>query len=132
MTENLFSALHYIRTTTHELTLWVDAVSINQSENLERGQQVRIMHRIYAAASSVVVWLGAPEGEDGAAFNPIQGIQSFDRTLNYSRSTDLSVGINEAIEGNILPPLDSAPWKALASLFDKRYFYRVWVLQERS
>jgi hypothetical protein len=38
--------------------LWVDAISIDQSDTQERMHQVRIMSRIFGGASKVVLWLG--------------------------------------------------------------------------
>ena len=40
------------------LTIWADAVCINQQDLLERSQQVQIMGDIYSSARNVVIWLG--------------------------------------------------------------------------
>ena len=40
------------------LSLWTDAVCINQLDAGERSQQVAIMKRVYEAATSVLIWLG--------------------------------------------------------------------------
>jgi hypothetical protein len=129
VTPNLFSALQHLRKAPRDLALWVDAICINQADNFERCQQVRIMHRIYATASSVLVWFGEPEPEDIIAFDFIQKDCSFRSTLPCE-AQDLSADIHGAIETGLLPPLDGAPWKALGSLLNKGWFYRVWVLQE--
>jgi hypothetical protein len=56
--ENLWQLLHCIRKPDEPLTLWVDAVCIDQNNVFERGHQVGIMGQIYTEATEVVVWLG--------------------------------------------------------------------------
>ena len=38
--------------------LWADAACINQSDDQERGHQVKQMGSIYATATKVLIWLG--------------------------------------------------------------------------
>ena len=58
ITDNLFRALRGLRSHFKSRSMWVDAISINQSDLVERGQQVKMMGRIYQSASCVDVWLG--------------------------------------------------------------------------
>ncbi|KAI1122353.1 heterokaryon incompatibility protein-domain-containing protein [Nemania abortiva] len=55
---NLALALRYLRSTSQPLTLWVDAVCINQDDIVERNAQVALMASIYSRAAAVVTWLG--------------------------------------------------------------------------
>ncbi|KAF8857274.1 hypothetical protein BDZ45DRAFT_803552 [Acephala macrosclerotiorum] len=55
---NLCLALRHIRSSTHALPLWVDALCINQQDVEERSSQVAQMALIFQAASRVVAWLG--------------------------------------------------------------------------
>ena len=41
--------------------LWVDALCINQSDPVERGNEVRRMREIYSTAWCVIAWFGAEE-----------------------------------------------------------------------
>lgn len=50
-------ALHQTVPWTH---LWVDAICIDQTNDLERAHQVRLMDRVYHNANVVSVWLGLP------------------------------------------------------------------------
>ena len=43
--------------------LWVDAICINQSDNVEKGTQISLMSDLYIRASKVYIWLGLPENE---------------------------------------------------------------------
>jgi hypothetical protein len=57
VTPNL-EALRYLRHEWLERDLWVDAVCINQSDILERNQQVSQMKSIYESAGRVLIWFG--------------------------------------------------------------------------
>jgi hypothetical protein len=58
ITPNCEKALRHLRHATKLITLWVDAVCINQNDLAERAQQVPIMAEIYRYAQEVVIWLG--------------------------------------------------------------------------
>jgi hypothetical protein len=65
--ENLVSALKCLRKPDKFRTLWIDALCINQSNEVsalrERSRQVRLMKYIYSTASDVIIWMGVPEGD---------------------------------------------------------------------
>jgi hypothetical protein len=54
---NLFEFLETARQRFHQ-ALWVDAVCINQSDILEKNEQVAQMGEIYRNATVVIAWLG--------------------------------------------------------------------------
>ncbi|KAF2192135.1 hypothetical protein K469DRAFT_716630 [Zopfia rhizophila CBS 207.26] len=64
VTLNLFNALHRIRDLARrhprlmQTPFWVDTICINQSDSLEREEQVRLMGEIYRKANGVLIWLG--------------------------------------------------------------------------
>jgi hypothetical protein len=58
---NLYTALTNLRSRRKVLTLWVDAVCIDQKNANEVTHQVGVMDGIYASATSILVWLGEPE-----------------------------------------------------------------------
>lgn len=64
---NLAAGLRRLRPATEMLTIWVDAICIKQDDMVERSEQVRHMHRIYAGAEEVIVWLGAPADDSDRA-----------------------------------------------------------------
>jgi hypothetical protein len=55
VTTNLGLALRYLRLAEEERIIWVDALCINQADNLEKGHQVRQMQSIYVGAKRVIV-----------------------------------------------------------------------------
>ena len=113
VTENLESALRHLRHGQKIRTLWIDAISINQSDADERSGQVKRMHLIYSRATRVCVWLG-PEADDSD-----QAMVFVDKVLHI---LDL--------ENLVKAPAYSDSWKALLSLITRPWFSRRWVVQE--
>lgn len=60
---NLFDALHALRKRGY-CTVWADAICLNQSDDLEKAQQVPRMKTIYQRARGVAIWIG--QEEDGS------------------------------------------------------------------
>ena len=58
VSSTLYTALEHLRHETQERKVWIDAISINQSNLAERSSQVALMRRIYQNAARVNVWLG--------------------------------------------------------------------------
>ena len=58
VTENCFSALRHIRDKIGTFAVWVDAVCINQKDNIEKGTQIPLMGDICSSAREVFVWMG--------------------------------------------------------------------------
>lgn len=67
VTANLYAALYDLREPERYLRLWADAVSINQTDIDEKGCQVSMMWRIYAAANHTIIHLGSADDADHVA-----------------------------------------------------------------
>ena len=61
VTENLYAALQTLD--LGEQSLWIDAICINQKDDVEKNTQIPLMTMIYACAIAGVIWLGE-ESED--------------------------------------------------------------------
>jgi len=55
---NLFLALQQIRDPNVVVSLWTDALCINQSNNDEKASQVTSLDDVYRRATDVIIWLG--------------------------------------------------------------------------
>ncbi|RSM00621.1 hypothetical protein CEP52_009024 [Fusarium oligoseptatum] len=117
-TANLVSALRHLRPPVgaDPMTLWVDAVCINQADLNERSQQVSMMREIYASAERVVIWIGE-EGDDSDdvfdALPVIAGQQDPD---------------NQGVERLSLMRECSSFFLSVANR--RPWFSRTWILQE--
>lgn len=63
ITASLDMALRHMRDATRSFCLWADALCIDQSNTEERNTQVAGMGRIYSAARSTTIFLGAADTE---------------------------------------------------------------------
>ncbi|KAI4666686.1 uncharacterized protein J4E79_002726 [Alternaria viburni] len=113
---DLALALKYLRHQGRPRILWIDAICIDQENDVERNQQVQMMSRIYTRAANVCIWLGQQDNESEVAFKfikeEITHLKDFD-----SISSDKDYGIK---------------WQALMVLMQREWFSRRWVVQELS
>jgi len=58
ITANLDSALRHIRNSRRNHRIWADAVCINQSDDMEKSQQVKQMGDVYRFAHNTIIYLG--------------------------------------------------------------------------
>ena len=110
VTDSLNSFLRYRREKDQSVTLWIDAVCINQDDYEEKQKQVQLMREIYLCSNRLTVWLGSPSGDTHLAFATI---------LYVLQGDDLK-----------LPYLDGDSGRALNSLFDRPFWTRIWIIQE--
>lgn len=108
---NLWQCLYYLsRAAEHTAWthIWVDAVCINQADDLERSDQVRRMDKTYSLADCASVWLGLPNLPDdapckcGTQEGPIKTLEVEDLDSEIER----------------------------LGLIDRPYWSRTWVIQE--
>jgi len=104
--------------------MWIDAICMNQTNNLERAQQVGIMKDIYKKAMHVVIWLGKETAEDADTFNLLS---RFEKLFKAKGMVPVGVVENHRLE---LPAENSEEWTTLVRLFQRPWFQRIWVLQE--
>lgn len=114
--------------------LWVDAICINQLDQVERSQQVAQMSLIYSCARRVVVWLGAQDDANRRhCFSIIMAIRSHmleeharckPSTPEEARSLWNRAAEREISAGQIVDYTQT--WRKC----DIDWFRRTWVLQE--
>ena len=67
ITENCHQALWHIQKRFGAVTVWVDSICINQTDDDEKTGQIALMGEVYSLAGSVYVWLGlAADDSDNA------------------------------------------------------------------
>ncbi|OAQ61466.1 heterokaryon incompatibility protein (HET) domain-containing protein [Pochonia chlamydosporia 170] len=71
VTENLGMALQRINDEECVHLLWVDALCINQQDNIEKRQQLPLMGGIYSNALAVFAWIGAETASSGDVIEEI-------------------------------------------------------------
>jgi hypothetical protein len=108
VTVNLLAALENFRDPELHIRLWVDAICVNQRNLSERGQQVKLMRRVFSQARRTLVWLGVEENDSNTAMDLLEsGLWGIDGGRD--------------IEQELI---------ALAQLFQRPWWFRIWVIQE--
>lgn len=130
---NLFDGLNHVRLPDQSRVLWVDAICINQTDAVEKPDQIMRMADIYNLAFRVLSWLGPEAAGDNSG-------------LALSTSTYIGQQIEAIGNGGIFEtpdakeskwysphavfPYDATAWAAVQALLSRSYFERVWILQE--
>jgi hypothetical protein len=110
---NQEQALRQIRNDSHKVSLWIDALCINQQNEEERNDQIMRMPMIFGRASEVIVWLGDGDDDTKTAMKFIPqlvDLKDFDRLLKSEETP--------------------AQCRVLVKLLENPYFSRRWVFLE--
>jgi hypothetical protein len=75
--ENLWNALHQLRSLGCYGPFWIDAICVNQADIPERNSQVKFMYTIYSEANLVRIWLGKEGEQCGEALALLWKISAF-------------------------------------------------------
>ncbi|KAH7406328.1 heterokaryon incompatibility protein-domain-containing protein [Phaeosphaeria sp. MPI-PUGE-AT-0046c] len=121
--QNLYEALLQLRQKKEYTPIWVDAICIDQENKDELNHQLSLMSRIYCDATWVIVWLGKDDATTREATQCLSILQRdgslvFETMSHYEAAKEF---------------LDSIPRQsrhAIALLLRRRWFNRVWTLQE--
>lgn len=117
VTASVYEILHLRQSLWEDRLLWVDYICIDQSNKIEKSEQVRLMREIFHGAMRVIAWLGPAEDA-------------------YSVFLSLRTAAGWALYKRNLP--EDATWErtALSNLpkfghvFTCPWFERVWIVQE--
>ncbi|EEU37728.1 uncharacterized protein NECHADRAFT_53535 [Fusarium vanettenii 77-13-4] len=147
VTKNLAAALSRLRRDEPWLgtdRVWADAICIDQTNLVERSEQVQLMRRIYSSALVVYSWVGPTDYT--LAFETLETLACIIKeNLKGHADGEISAEIlsGRAVvrldwlrqHGNLWDPKDEPgspprdnPWHA--SLVLEKYWKRVWVFQE--
>lgn len=134
--QNLYEFLVKARKFRKQEWLWIDAICIDQDNNNERGDQVRLMAQIYSRAKYVLVYPGRVSRAVNVVYHIVQGT----RWLRTSRSAIASRFLRTlriilcftpllfmAMLDEMLRPLYE---KGLENFHNMEYWKRVWIIQE--
>jgi Heterokaryon incompatibility protein (HET) len=118
--ENLWWALRYLRLKDGVRLLWIDALSIDQSNVDERNHQVNRMDLIYKKATWVLVWLGTEGDGSREAVKFARKVKTETHLYPYKRPMESPDEVREYAE----------KWVDFAKLCKRPYWRRLWIIQE--
>ncbi|KAH6717280.1 heterokaryon incompatibility protein-domain-containing protein [Leptodontidium sp. MPI-SDFR-AT-0119] len=110
ITRNLHDALECLRDDKRVLSMWADAICINQSDIPERNSQVKQMGRIYSSATHTVIFL------DSSSRGLDVVLREFGQVVGDE--PDISIEQLELV------------WSHFSHIMSQPWFRRVWILQE--
>ena len=119
---NLHLALLHLRSITLPLTLWVDAICINQVDMKERNAQVALMSFIFMRAMKVVAWLGTKDY--GNHFDPFQ-CMAIDWKAGQAPHFAGSLAGATKMRCSVAPDRNT-----FARVTESSYWTRIWIVQE--
>lgn len=112
LSRTLACLIDALRTRHERISVWIDAICINQADDVEKADQVRSMGEVYANAKQVVVWLGSAQDNVAPAYQFLLSTVDLVWPQGFEAEDDTSQWDN-------LFPILARPW-----------FRRLWVIQE--
>jgi hypothetical protein len=128
ITKNLYAFLERARDNDSHVS--------NQKDSVERSRQVHMMGTIYRSAAIVYAWLGEEDENTEIAFKLIEALRN---RCTATKRRERIKGLLEITpdclsSADMIKKLgvcaDLNAWESLAKLFQRRYFTRVWIIQE--
>ncbi|KAF1810877.1 HET-domain-containing protein [Eremomyces bilateralis CBS 781.70] len=129
ITNNLADALRVFRDPGNKKLLWVDALCIDQNNDLEKGDQVKRMGSVYSNAKCVLVFIG--KDEDCMAEDCFSLVQETNRFYGrWCGETGILPNIPSPDDPAFTVCKDRKRWESVKVLRLSPWFTRLWVIQE--
>ncbi|KAF1948636.1 hypothetical protein CC80DRAFT_599520 [Byssothecium circinans] len=134
--KNLAEAIRDIRMEKKIVPVWIDALSINQHDTVERRRQVPRIGTIYDNATGVISNVGEKSTYSTVAFDFVKQLIQHPMVRTNDKG-EFHFGPSEYMDGiitygeNTITPEQLGPMcAALYKFLTRQYFRRCWVLQE--
>lgn len=134
ITQRASNALRRARDILAPRALWIDAVCIDQTNVLERGQQVARMQDIFAGSKGNIIYLGPHDTTTAAGIGVVAKIMTSISKEMLNRGSARKLFYDN--EGRFRGPNRRSPVPsgfddaALHGLYSRPWFKRLWVVQE--
>ncbi len=124
ITSNVDALLRHLRTPNHPRCLWIDAICLNQDDEIEKAQQVPMMGRIYEEAKGVHIWVGPSLPVTPTLFAFFRKSSR----ISEAEQSQIAARIVFLIKKYFHGPLPGI--RAIHDFFLRSWFSRRWVIQE--
>ena len=129
MQRTVYQLLGRLRSLVRTVTLWIDAICINQDDLAERSSQVGVMEKIYSSARSVIIWIGEEDERTAEVAELLKLLGQRLDTVGGGTFT-FAEGSSQDIQAPKVPWRLAPDWDHLRLFLDRPWFTRTWVLQE--
>ncbi|KAF2228856.1 hypothetical protein EV356DRAFT_512152 [Viridothelium virens] len=124
---NLHLAMLHLLAINETGPIWIDAISINQTDIAERTSQVSQMARIYSQAEAVTVWLGKEEADTALAIQSMSKLaldigELIDHNSDFYELFKKSYSNTHYTDAELVVSIDF--------MTTYQWFSRVWTVQE--
>ncbi|CAG9946849.1 unnamed protein product [Clonostachys rosea f. rosea IK726] len=129
ITENLWDGLKRLQRhfcTSKPISVWADAISINQGDTNEKNLVVPMMKDVYSTARVVIIWLGDGDELIDKTFQALEKIsEQVENLPKFMQSQDDIRTIAETAEVDI-----ETVAQGFVDVSNRSWFRRTWILQE--
>ncbi|KAE9365597.1 hypothetical protein N431DRAFT_519081 [Stipitochalara longipes BDJ] len=105
------------------ISVWADAICINQNDIGERNHQVPHMRLIFSKCDYTFSWLGEADDTSDLAMDSIAEMTTF---ATQQHAIPLLETLTQ--QGNLF--CKAGPWIAIYRLLNREFWHRVWIYQE--
>ena len=133
ISKNLHTILLQLRYPDKIRTLWIDAICINQRDDVEKGQQILLMGQVYEKADTVLCWLGELSLLRLRALKFLQSLA--EEAPKYLKPEPLecywTVLNDELVPGvDVNFVMEAALEAHVEAIYENDWFTRLWIVQE--
>ncbi|KEY72262.1 hypothetical protein S7711_00261 [Stachybotrys chartarum IBT 7711] len=121
ITENVDTILRHLRKRTRSQHLWLDAICLNQADEMEKAQQIPLMGDIYRQAKKVRIWLGDADEETPRVLAFLRVIASI---------TEDPHGLLQRVYDTARNIFNLETLTPVERFLRRPWFWRRWILQE--
>ncbi|KAB2111611.1 hypothetical protein AG0111_0g1295 [Alternaria gaisen] len=128
---NLFQALQHIRSPDEPTSIWVDAICIDQTDNIEKSHQVSHMDLVYKLCEKVYIWLGSPDDSNLTKSNPFALVKHlaadkhFYELPGYHKDKSTASWMIDASNEEF-----TSIWEGFELVAGSPWWHRAWTVQE--
>ena len=127
ITESLANALRTLRSAARNF-IWIDQICIDQSDGIEKADQVRLMTQIYSSCRICFCYLGEEDDRTHTALIKAAYLNSQDNDVPVLLKAPVQLPLDFTKDENLIATEDDGI--ALYQLFNRSYFSRRWIIQE--
>ncbi|KAL8365197.1 hypothetical protein RB595_004145 [Gaeumannomyces hyphopodioides] len=129
--QSLAVALRHLRRRDRPRRLWIDAICINQDDKNEKDHQVARMSEIFKSSHRVVSFLGPEADNSGLALRTLHHLgRQVEVLVPNMRIPAPGAAHPDWVERGVELPYDGATWDAITALMNRKWFTRLWIIQE--
>ncbi|CAE7188976.1 heterokaryon incompatibility protein [Pyrenophora teres f. teres] len=89
VTKNLYEAMMTLRSLKEPLVIWIDALCINQSDEVEKSWQVGLMADIYRSAHKVTAWIGPADSDSDLVIDYLNSLGAKAEEVGFEFGHDI-------------------------------------------